>query len=73
MKKFIPLSYKKEKHKIMGKRSKKKKKHNRTVLKINKPKKMKKGALTSEEMMRLCDSITICTNQARVVSYSYSY
>ena len=54
----------------MGKK-KKRKKHNRTVLKVNKPKKMKKGALTSEEMMRLCDSITICTNQARVVSYSY--
>ena len=53
----------------MGKR--KKKKHNRTVLKVNKPKKMKKGALTPEEMMRLCDSITICTNQARVVTYSY--
>lgn len=59
----------------MGKRSKKKKKHNRgSSQKINKPRKMKKGALTTDEMMKLCDSIKICSNKAEVITYnSYSW
>lgn len=71
-KKVYTFATQKEKIKTMSKK-KKRKKHNRVTQKVNKPRKMKKGSLTTEEMIRLCDSIQICSNKAEVISYSYAY